>query len=159
MGFLTLLIPSPWANCPLFLFSPSSGRLKGLSFPALAFFFGGLGSPDFLFSLPFFFFTAHWLHIIILPFIISVIATSSSLLAYLHCNINSKLYSMLSTCLFPPPSLSYLGSISASRPRLLPSERTTARSRGAGETRWRPTSRNCPTWCPPAAHWPANQTN
>lgn len=34
--------------------------------------------------------------------------TTSSLLAYLHWSINSKLYCMLSTCLFPPISISLL---------------------------------------------------
>lgn len=155
-GFLSLLIPSPWANCPLFLFSPSSQYIWTVFlFLHLLFWWSWINILSILTTISF---TAHWLHIIIFVFIISIITASPSLLAYLHCDINSKLYSMLSTCLFPPISIPRR-SISASRPRLLSSERTTARSRGAGETRWRPTSQNCPTWCPPVARWHANQTN
>lgn len=83
----------------------------------------------------------------------SLITTSSYQLAYLHCNINSKLYSMLSTCLSVSPiSIPPIFSTSVSLPWFLTSGRITVRLRGEGGTRWPPTSQNCQTWCPPAVH-------
>lgn len=97
------------------LLSLLSARLRGLSLPALAFLVALVHRT--LFSLPFLFQLIDYIFFF-LPFIISVITTSPSLLAYLHCGINSKLYSMLSTCLFlpPPPHLYPRRRISASRP-------------------------------------------
>lgn len=83
----------------------------------------------------------------------SLIPTSSSQLAYLHCNINSKLYSMLSTCpSVSPISIPPFLSTSASFPRSLTPGRTTVRLRGGGGIRWLPTSQSCQTWCPHAVH-------
>lgn len=65
-----------------------------------------------------------------------LIPTSSSRLAYLHCNIDSKLYSMLSTCpsVFPMPIPPVL-STSTSVLRFLTPGRITVRLRGGGGTR------------------------
>lgn len=84
------------------LLSLLSARLRGLSLHALAFLVALVHRT--LFSLPFLFQLIDYI-LFFLAFIISVIPTSPSLLAYLHCGINSKLYSMLSTCLFPPISI------------------------------------------------------
>lgn len=139
----TVIIPSPWATVLSVSFvSPSSGHLKGLSLPTLALFFHEDWSWTTRLSLLTLIFTNHWLHDIVFcvhNFSPSPIPTSSSRLAYLHWNINSELYSMLSTCLSVSPiSIPPVLSTFASLP-LFTAERTTVRLRGGGGTRWLPT--------------------
>lgn len=82
------------------LLSPLSGHLKGLSVPSLAF-SGVLGHQTF-------YSRCHCFYLQLIDYILLFFVHTFchyyifSLLAYLHCNINSKLSSMLSTCLCPP---------------------------------------------------------
>lgn len=145
------------SNCSLCFVSPLSGYLKGLSLSAFALFCHTdcLERPVCLaFSLSFLQIIDYTI-LFVRPLCFSpfLIPTSSSWLTYLHCSINSKLYSTLSTCPFVfPISIPPILSTSASLPHFLTPGRTTVRLKGGGGTRWLPTLPNCQTWCLPAVH-------
>lgn len=113
----TLIIPSPWATV-LCLFSLSPPPLR-TSEGAFSSYFCSLFSQQLvlnnqtLSSHYHFYRSLTTRYCFLCPLFLSpsLIPTSSSQLAYLHCNINSKLYSMLSTCLSVSPSRSLLSSL------------------------------------------------
>lgn len=135
-GFLPFDNPYPLNSCPPCLFSLPPLRTSGGSF---SFCTCSLFSTTTTLSFHYYFYrllTTH--HCCMCPLFISpsLIPTSSYQLAYLHCNINSKLYSMLSTCLSVSPiSIPPIFSTSASLPRFLTPGRITVRLRGEGGTR------------------------
>lgn len=115
----------------------------------------GLERPNsFAFSRSFFKFlfrslTSHYCLIRSLHVSPSCTPTSSSWLASLHCNINSKLYSLstrpsVSPISIPPLHLCLI--------HFLTPGRTTVRLKGGGVIRWLLTSQNYLTWYPPAVH-------
>lgn len=155
---LTLVIPSSWATLLFLFFLPPLRLSEGsFSFCTCSLLSHRLALKDQTFLLFHYHFdrslTTRYCFVRPLFLSPSLIPTSSSRLAYLHCNINSKLYSMLSTCpSVSPISIPPILSTSASLPRSLTTGRTTVRLRGGGGTRWRPTSLNYQTWCLHAVH-------
>lgn len=154
-GLLPFDNPFLLSNCPLCLFSPPPLRISegSFSFCTRSLLSQRLAWKDQTLLLPHYYFLKIIDYILLFCTSIiflspSLILTSSSRLTHLHCNINSKLYSMLSTCLSVPPILS----TSASLPRFLTAGRITVRLRGGDGTRWLPTSQSCQTWCLPAVH-------
>lgn len=137
-GLLPFDNPFLLSNCPLCLFSPPPLRISegSFSFCTRCLLSQRLAWKDQTLLLPHYYFLKIIDYILLFCTSIiflspSLILTSSSRLTHLHCNINSKLYSMLSTCLSVPPILS----TSASLPRFLTAGRITVRLRGGDGTR------------------------
>lgn len=103
---VSLIIPSPWATVLFVSFlSPLRTSEGSFSSCTCCLFFHNWSWTTKFFILSFIYYgslnTCYCFMCPLFP-LPSLILTSSSTLAYLHCNINPKLYSILSTCLFPP---------------------------------------------------------